>query len=497
MTDSTTPTRRTVLIGLGTAGALSLAGCASNGDGGGGDGSGDGDGSGNGDGSGDGGGGTTTDTPTPTPSSAAVRVVHGSPNAPNVDVWVDGNAVLEDVPFGAVSDYLDLPAGSHAVEITAAGDPDTVVFSGDVTVAGDTAYTIVATGEIGDEADEPFSPVILEDDNADPGGDTARLQLLHASPDAPAVDVTLASSGDALFDGVAFGESGTVEVPAGSYTVQVRGDTEGNDGDVVAEYDLALEGGTVYTGFAVGYLSPDDEPADTPFALLVATSEGGVGPAPTPTPTPTPDPAMVRVIHASPNAPNVDVWVDGNAVLEDVPFGAVSGYLDLPAGSHAVEIAAAGDPDTVVFSGDVTVEAGTAYSVVATGELGDGADEPFAPLILTDDNADPGSDTARVRLVHASPDAPAVDVTLASSGDALFDGVAFGESGYVEVPAGDYTIDVRGDTASNDGDVVASYDLSLAGGEVYTGVAAGYLSPDDEPADTPFDLLLAQDTGSM
>jgi hypothetical protein len=37
--------------------------------------------------------------------------------------------------------------------------------------------------------------------------------------------------------------------------------------------------------------------------------------------------------------------------------------------------------------------------------------------------------------------------------------------------------------------------VSVAGGGVYTGFAAGYLSPDDEPDDTPFDLVVAQDSG--
>ncbi len=114
--------------------------------------------------------------------------------------------------------------------------------------------------------------------------------------------------------------------------------------------------------------------------------------------------------------------------------------------------------------------------------------------MLTDDNSDPGGDTARLRLVHASPDAPAVDVTAESTGDVLYDGVAYGESGYVEVPANDYTVQVRGDTEGDDGDVVADFDVNLAGGQVYTAFAAGYLSPDDEPADTPFDLVVAQDT---
>ena len=181
-------------------------------------------------------------------------------------------------------------------------------------------------------------------------------------------------------------------------------------------------------------------------------------------------------------------------MLEDVPFGATSAYLDVPAGDRTVEITAAGDADTVVFSGDVGVEAGQAYTVAAIGEIGEEADQSFEPLVLSDDNSDPGEDTARLRLVHASPDAPAVDVKAESSGDVLYDGVAYGGSGYVEVPANDYTVQVRGDTESNDGDVVADFDVTLAGGEVYTAFAAGYLSPDDEPADTPFDLIVAQDT---
>jgi hypothetical protein len=188
--------------------------------------------------------------------------------------------------------------------------------------------------------------------------------------------------------------------------------------------------------------------------------------------------------------------VDGEAVLEGVEFGAVSDYLAVPAGTRSVEVTAAGDPDASVFSGDLPVEAGTAYTVAAAGEVGDDADKPFQPVVLTDDGSDPGGDAARVRLVHASPDAPPVDVTVASSGDALFDGVAYGESAPATVPAGDYTLEVRGDTGSNDGDVVADFDVSLDGGTVYTAFAAGYLSPDDEPADTGFDLLVARDGGS-
>ena len=486
MPEDRSTTRRRVLLGVGAGVSVALAGCGAAGDT---DTPTDDDGMMT---------GTATATPTETatatetPETASVRIGHLSPNAPNVDVYVDGSAVLEDVAFGSMSPYLEVPAGERDVEVTVAGDPNDTVNFGTLTVEAETAYTIAAVGEVGNEADLPLETLVLEDDNSDPGDDTARVRLVHASPDAPAVDVTLASNGDVLFDGPMFLDSATVEVPAGDYTLQIRGDTESNDGDVVAAYDVSVAGGEAYTAFAAGYLTPDDEPADTPFDLLLSTDTGE--PGLTSAPAAETGGAQVRVAHMSPNAPNVDVYVDGSAVLEDVPFGAVSSYLEVPAGERGVEITAAGDADTVVFDGNVPVESATAYTIAAAGEIGDDAGQPFQPLVLTDDNSDPGDDSARLRVVHASPDAPAVDVTAGGGDTVLFDGVAFGESGYTTVPANDYTVEIRGDTEGNDGEVVADFDVSLDGGEVYTAFAAGYLSPDDEPVDTSFDLLVTQDS---
>ncbi|PSQ23502.1 hypothetical protein BRD06_09055 [Halobacteriales archaeon QS_9_67_15] len=484
-------TRRDVIAALGASFSVGLAGCGSDSDG-------ETDGPDDGDGMDtetDAMDGTNTetdgemgtempeDTETPTATGTAnVRVAHFSPDAPNVDVYVNDDEVLSDVAFRAVSDYLELPVGTHTVTITAAGDPNTVAFEGDVTVeAAD--YTIAAIGELSGE-DTDFRPLILEDDNGDIGDDTARVRLVHASPDAPAVDVTTDGGDGALYDGVPFGEAGYVEVPAGTYTLQVRGDTDGNDGDVVADYTVELVGGTVYTGFAGGYLTPGDDPADAPFDLTLAVDSGTGGGGVVET-------GSIRVAHMSPDAPNVDVYIDDGQVLGDVAFGAVSDYMTVPTGDRTVTITAAGDADTVAFEGPVTVGTGE-YSVVAAGELDD-EDTEFQPLVLEDDNSDPGGDSARLRVVHGSPDAPAVDVTAASGDVVLFDGVAFGEAEYTTVDANDYTVEIRGDTGGNDGDVVADYDVSLDGGTVYTAFAQGYLTPDDEPADEPFDLQVVQD----
>lgn len=418
---------------------------------------------------------TGTETTTPT-ETGAVRVAHFSPDAPNVDVYVDDSRVLQDVPFGAFSDYLDVPVGSRMVRITAAGDPDTVAFEGaiDVTAA---EFTVAAIGELTSE-DTDFGPVVLEDDNSDVAGDTARVRLLHASPDAPAVDITVAGAETTLFEDVAFGESGSVEVPAGFYELEVR---PAAGGDPVATFPVELTGGTVYTGVAGGYLTPDDEPADVPFDLTLAVDSGTGGGGIVET-------ANVRAAHMSPDAPNVDIYVDDALALDDVPFRAVSDYLTVPVGGRQITITEAGNQSNAVFDGELTLEA-MDYTLVAAGEL---TEETFEVLPLTDDTTDPGSDTARLRAVHVSPDAPTVDITV-EAGPVLFDGVPFKTAGSGTVAPGDYTVQIRPDTETNDGQVVYDADVSLAGGTVYTAFASGYLSPADEPAEEAFELTVVQD----
>src|SRR6056297_3975493 len=87
-------------------------------------------------------------------------------------------------------------------------------------------------------------------------------------------------------------------------------------------------------------------------ALLLLTSFAGVGIATTGASDA--GAAQVRVAHLSPDAPAVDVLVDGDAVLEGVEFGTVSEYLEVPAGERTVTIQTA-ENDTVVFEGAVSV----------------------------------------------------------------------------------------------------------------------------------------------
>jgi hypothetical protein len=181
-------------------------------------------------------------------------------------------------------------------------------------------------------------------------------------------------------------------------------------------------------------------------------------------------PASVRAVHASPDAPNVDVLVDGGVAFADVPFTAVSAYADLPPKDYLVQIVPTGATTPTVISATLPLAANTDYTVIAVDVLAN-----IEPLVLVDDNSTPAAGFAHVRFVHASPDAPAVDIAVAGGGPVLFSNIAFKEVGtYLPVAAGTYDLEVllTGTTTV----VLSVPGVSLADGSVYTVYAMGFAS---------------------
>ncbi len=179
--------------------------------------------------------------------------------------------------------------------------------------------------------------------------------------------------------------------------------------------------------------------------------------------------ARVRVIHASPDAPAVDVFVDGNRVLTDVPFFAASDYLELAPGEHRFQVAPAGEAaESSVIDTTATLEAGMAYTVAATGLL-----ENIQPTVFVDDLSAPADGQVKVRVLHLVPDAPAVDVSV-QDGDTLISGLEFpNASDYLEVPADTYDLVV---TPSGDDTVVIDLTgTALEAGTIYDVAATNTL----------------------
>ncbi|WP_277555097.1 DUF4397 domain-containing protein [Halobaculum limi] len=207
------------------------------------------------------------DGPT-TQETAYLRIVHASPDAPAVDVLVNNETVADDLAFGNSTGYLEVGAGDYNVTVTTA-DGETVVYEGSLTVPPRSITTIAASGEVGENATEPFDLVTYSDDAYTPEEEEAAISVIHLSPDAPAVDVTVEGTDVVLADNVSFGDATDyLTVPEGEYTVEIRAASEDNNGTVVATVDVELDEETAYTAYAVGYLDPPSENASS-FGVLL------------------------------------------------------------------------------------------------------------------------------------------------------------------------------------------------------------------------------------
>lgn len=203
--------------------------------------------------------------------------------------------------------------------------------------------------------------------------------------------------------------------------------------------------------------------------------------------------AGLRVAHASPDAPDVDVYVDGSTAVTGLSFRSVTDYLEVLTGEREVEVRVAGTDTTVFGPTTVTLEAED-YTAVARGEVTEGADTDFTVSVFEDTNGANLADEARVRAIHASPDAPDVTVTVNDGAATLFEDVSFGESsGYAVVDAAEYEIEIR---PAGGGDPVFETTATLDAGSTYTAFAVGYLSPDDDPSDETFGLVLVEDASA-
>jgi hypothetical protein len=196
--------------------------------------------------------------------------------------------------------------------------------------------------------------------------------------------------------------------------------------------------------------------------------------------------AKVRVGHFSPDAPAVDVYANGGAILTDVPFGVLSEYLEVPGGTYTIEVVAAGaDPadGAVIGPVDLDFAAGTMTTVAATNVL-----DSIEAQVLADAPV-PQDGIAQVRVIHFSADAPGVDIALDGS-DVVVENLEYPDAaGYLDLPEGEYDLEIR-PTGTTD----VAFDiepLMLDGGNSFSVFAIGSL------ADGTFTVLPALDASLM
>lgn len=449
--------------------------------------------------------------------TAKIQIIHNAadPAAASVDVYANGEILINDFKFRTAFGYADVPAG---VPITVAIAPDTStsaaskIFEKTFTLEAGQVYVAVANGLVKQDgfatnADPNAKPLAFDVFPVggriaaqEPG--TVDLFAWHGSTDAPAVDVV--AGGSRLIQGMSYGSASSyLTVPPGVYDLGIAP----AGGSPIATFRADVSGlrGAAIVVVASGFLDPSTNGNGPAFGLFAVAPTGGDFIA-LPS-VPTPPTALVQIIHnaADPGASVVDVWAGTSRLVNDLAFRTATEFVLVPAGVDIPIGIAPGTSDTSAQSlatFNVNLAPGR-YIVTASGLLdttgfapnGDANAAPRGFSLYSAGDVRSVSSTAGnvdILVFHGATDAPKVDIL--AGGAPLISGLSYGQyAEYKSVPAGSYVIGV----APAGGAAIASFtaDVSSLGGRAISVFASGFLDPSANKGGEAFGLFAALPSG--
>ena len=286
-------------------------------------------------------------------SDARIRVAHFSPDAPAIDIYIDGKKRLTNVPYEGVSDYLSLALGSHTFEVRATGTtPDSPsAFKTTADLEANSAYTVAAVGKIA-----KLQGKVYKDNLTPPGPGKAKVRILHGAPDVGPVDGAV-KGGQVLFPKLTFpNASAYAEVTAGTYDLEAR---KAGTKDTILQAAVPLEPGSIYTIAAIG-----GGPQSARLKLIRDLDGGQSLPPQTakPVPTRTFPPTTTRVgggpASTGPPIEPVTLAGSGTPTLPEDTVGS---------GSSGTQATSGGASGTQASSGSATTIGGPPSSPTTTG----------------------------------------------------------------------------------------------------------------------------------
>jgi hypothetical protein len=163
-----------------------------------------------------------------------------------------------------------------------------------------------------------------------------------------------------------------VNVVSGTYNIKVAvADTQ----NAVIDANLTFEKGSMQSVYAVNEVSKIEPLILNDDNRSVATE------------------AKVRLVHGSPTAGSVDIYVtapDANITgiepaFSGVQFKEETGYVSLDEGDYRVRVTPTGSKDAVIDTNTISLNAGGVYTAIAR-DATDDETEPFGLILLDDFN---------------------------------------------------------------------------------------------------------------
>jgi trimeric autotransporter adhesin len=389
--------------------------------------------------------------PSGTGTGTTMRVVNLMPGTTPVTVTANGTAYMTAAPFETFTGYQNISAGTYTFNVNL-GTSSTPSFTAPETLGNVSAYTFIAYGPTTLPGAVLLTDTLLT--NIPTGEFGFRLSnlspsagLIDAYVTAPGADLAAASP---VVSSMAYNLfSNFVNVPVGNYELRL---TRSGTKQVIFDAPLpaALSGGGQTV---VAYTRGSGR------LVNVALFTDGVAATTLPNAL-----AQIKAVNASSVGSPLNLLVDGNITLANVPYASASNYQNVATGQRTITVEASATPGATLLTTSPTLGAATDTSIALYGSAG-----ALQSLILTDFNVPTLIAQARVRFVNVSSAVAAVDVyangTLAASAvgpNAASDYMLLSAS----IDGSTYQFDF--DPAGTTTPVLTLPGVTLVGGSVYT-----------------------------
>jgi len=152
--------------------------------------------------------------------------------------------------------------------------------------------------------------------------------------------------------------------------------------------------------------------------------------------------AYIRMFHAAPGAPEVDIYANGKQVAKRLAYGQFTDYISLAMGTYTIEAFPVGLKDSPVLRITLPIES-KVYTLALIGIL-----PRIGILPIVDEFVAFSPGTANIRFANLSPNAPSLNLAL-RGGLNLFTDVSYTEvSDYIPMRPGNYNLVVTPATSS-------------------------------------------------
>lgn len=144
--------------------------------------------------------------------------------------------------------------------------------------------------------------------------------------------------------------------------------------------------------------------------------------------------SYIRIFNASPNAPAVDIYANGNLIVKNLAYKEISQYFPVPPGNYNIKVYPSGQITNPVIDTNINIPENTVFNVAVIGTFPN-----ISLYTIQEPTTAQNFGRACVRFINLSPNAPAVDITL-SDGTKVFRNVGYKDiTDYACIPAGTYT----------------------------------------------------------